>query len=343
MRRILFVISFTFLLILFGNQAVLCGNTGDTFIEVFFNDPTLTTRDRTLQDMILHQINLAQKSIDIATYNFTDTYTRDALIKAAKNGVEIRIVIDEDNGDASVLKELERAGAKVVVAQSGGLMHSKYIIIDDDITISGSANLTVGSFFYDNNFLILIQSEEVNRIFTAEFNEMFEKKLFGDRSPKTAAPDIITLDDGTRLLVRFSPDDSVEDILVSLINASSESIQVLAYSFSSNDLGNALIRQYDAGLDVSVIFEKEKAYRDSGGEAEFLERAGVPIYMDGSDGLMHEKVFIFDKSIVAAGSYNFTRSADERNDEQLLIIENPRITEQFLREYELLLIDASQR
>jgi phosphatidylserine/phosphatidylglycerophosphate/cardiolipin synthase-like enzyme len=64
--------------------------------------------------------------------------------------------------------------------------------------------------------------------------------------------------------------------------------------------------------------------------------------MDGSDGLMHEKVFIFDKSIVAAGSYNFTRSADERNDEQILIIDNPKITEQFLREYELLLIDASQ-
>lgn len=342
MRRFLFLISITLSLVIFGSQAVLCRNSDDTFIEVFFNDPTLTIHDRTLQDMVLHQINRAQESIDIAIYNFTDTYTRDALIKAAKNGVEIRIVIDEDNRDASVLKELEKAGAKVVIAQSNGLMHSKYIIIDNDIAISGSANLTVGSFFYDNNFLILIQSEEVNQIFKAEFNEMFEERLFGDRSPKTTPPDMITLDDGTRLLVRFSPDDSVEDILVSLINASSKSIQVLAYSFSSNDLGNALIRQYEAGLDVSVIFEKEKAYRDSGGEAEFLERAGVPIYMDGSDGLMHEKVFIFDKSIVAAGSYNFTRSADERNDEQILIIDNPKITEQFLREYELLLIDASQ-
>ena len=149
MRRTLFVISITCILILFGNQAVLCGTSADSFIEVFFNDPTLSTRDRTLQDMILNQINNAQDSIDLVTYNFTDTYTRDALIEAARDGVQVRVVIDEDNGDASIIRDLERAGIKTMVAQSNGLMHSKFIVIDDDITISGSANLTVGSFFYD--------------------------------------------------------------------------------------------------------------------------------------------------------------------------------------------------
>lgn len=343
MKRIVLTIFLFSIFFLFGCRTVLSGDSSGSRIEAFFNDPSLPNRDTTLQEMILSQINSAVNSIDLVTYNFTDTKSRDALIKANRRGVTVRIVVDEDNGDAAVIHDLQNAGIQVLVARSDGLMHAKFIVIDDDVTISGSANMTAGSFFYDNNYMILVHSTEVNRLFKVEFNEMFEDKLFGSRSPKTEAPDIITLDDGTRLLVRFSPDDSVKEILLSLINASKNNIQVLAYSFSSNDIGNALIKQYDAGLDVSVIFERDKAYKDAGGEAEYLRRAGVPIFMDGSDGLMHEKVFIFDKSIVAAGSYNFTRAADERNDEQILIIDNDHITDEFMHEFETLMIDATQR
>lgn len=312
----------------------------DTSIEVYFNDPFDEKQDRTIQSMILDAIENAESQIDIATYNFTDTWSRDALVQAMNRGVEVRIVIHSENSDKDVLRALENQGAEIQKSRSDGLMHSKFIVIDQDITISGSANMTPGSFFYDNNFMILIRDNEVAALFRDEFDEMFVDKKFGSNSPQTESTGVITLDDGTRLLILFSPEDSIENVLESLTYASKESIHMLAYSFSSDDLGKALISQYDDGVNVEVIFEKDKAYTDGGGEAEFLKRAGVPIYMDGLDGLMHEKVMIFDESVVAAGSYNYTRAADERNDEQVLIISSKEIADLFLAEFEKIQINA---
>ncbi len=307
----------------------------DNAIEVFFNDPTASQRDRTLQDMILDGISDAQERIYVATYNFTDTKTADALKDAVRDGLEVRLVIHYENADSDVVRSLEKAGVKVVVSDSNGLMHSKFIVIDQDLTISGSANMTPGSFFYDNNYMIRIVSSDVNALFRDEFNEMFLDKKFGSASPRSEPAPILTLDDGTRVLVRFSPEDGIEESLLSLIEASKESIYVLAYSFASDDLGQALIDRYDDGLDVIVVFEDEKAFTDGGGEAINLRQAGVPIFMDGCDDcLMHQKVFIFDKSVVSAGSYNFTRSAEIRNDEQVLIIQNEAIVNAFLEEFD---------
>jgi phosphatidylserine/phosphatidylglycerophosphate/cardiolipin synthase-like enzyme len=55
---------------------------------------------------------------------------------------------------------------------------------------------------------------------------------------------------------------------------------------------------------------------------------------DGISGLMHHKVIIIDREIVITGSYNFTASAEDRNDENLVIIYNPFIAEWFLAEFE---------
>ena len=55
---------------------------------------------------------------------------------------------------------------------------------------------------------------------------------------------------------------------------------------------------------------------------------------DGNDGQMHHKVMIIDKQIVIFGSYNFTNSAETRNDENLIVAYNTDIAAQFLSEFE---------
>ncbi len=342
MRKISFFAAFLFSLV-WGNllPVIAASDRTESSIEVFFNDPYEKNRDDTLQSMIIQEIKDAKNRIYVATYNFTDTKSAQALIQAAKHGVEVRIVIHSENSDSDVMKDMIRSGIKVQKSDSDGLMHSKFIVIDNDLTISGSANMTPGSFFYDNNYMFRIYSSEINTLFQDEFNEMFISKKFGSASPRTKSSPAITLEDGTRILVRFAPEDNISSSLLSLIQASQKSIYVLAYSFALNDLGNALIDRYDDGLDVMVIFEGEKAFSDSGGEARYLQRAGVPIFMDGSgDSLMHEKVFIFDESVVSAGSYNFTRSADTKNDEQVLIIQNEEIVDAFLDEFDKIYEEA---
>ena len=115
-------------------------------LEVYFNDPYDNPKDRTIQNMILDDLRGAKKTIDVATYNYTDTKTAQALIDAVHRGVAVRLVIDEDNANKNVVNDLRDGGVKVISAQSSGLMHAKYIIIDGKIVISGSANMTLSSF-----------------------------------------------------------------------------------------------------------------------------------------------------------------------------------------------------
>jgi phosphatidylserine/phosphatidylglycerophosphate/cardiolipin synthase-like enzyme len=49
---------------------------------------------------------------------------------------------------------------------------------------------------------------------------------------------------------------------------------------------------------------------------------------------MHHKVFIIDNKTVITGSYNPTKNANERNDENILIIHDKKIAEKYLKEFE---------
>lgn len=311
-------------------------------IEVYFNDPYHNERDRTIQDMILKDIKGAKNTIDLATYNYTDTKTSQALIDAVHRGVKVRMVIDEDNYNKKVVNQLRDGGVKIISAKSDGLMHAKYIIIDGKIVISGSANMTLASFSYDNNFMIRLESPDAAKVFTAEFEEMYLDLIFGENSPKTKAAPSIKLNDGTTVYIRFSPDDGIDDMIESLIQAANNSVYMLAYSFASRDIAERLRAADDDGLDVIVICEDSKAYTDGGGQCGPLSEAGVQVYVDGyPDNLMHEKVIILDDSVVIAGSYNFTRSADKRNDEQVLVIQSKDIAKLFLAEFDKILEEAN--
>ena len=332
------------LLLFIVSVVMLCLNVCTVFakeIEVYFNDPYKNTRDNTIQNMILCDIKGAKKTIDLATFNYTDTKTAQALIDAVHRGVKVRLVVDEDNYDKKVVDDLRKGGVKVISAQSEGLMHAKYIIIDGKVVISGSANMTLASFSYDNNFMIRLESEQAAKIFTDEFEEMYLDLIFGEKSPKGKAAPAIKLSDGTTIYVRFSPDDRIDDMIESLIGAANDSVYMLAYSFASRDIAERLQAADDEGLDVIIICEDSKAYTDGGGQCGPLSDAGLEVYVDGyPDTLMHEKVIILDNSVVIAGSYNFTRSADRRNDEQVLVIQSKKIADLFLKEFDKILEDA---
>ena len=331
------VLLFVFVIICL-NAAAVWANP----IEVYFNDPYHNERDRTIQDMILKDIKGAKSTIDLATYNYTDTKTAQALIDAVHRGVKVRMVIDEENYNKKVVNQLHDGGVKIISAKSSGLMHAKYIIIDGKIVISGSANMTLASFSYDNNFMIRMESPDAAKVFTAEFEEMYLDLIFGENSPKTKAAPSIKLNDGTTVYIRFSPDDGIDDMIESLIQAANNSVYMLAYSFASRDIAERLRAADDDGLDVIVICEDSKAYTDGGGQCGPLSEAGVQVYVDGyPDNLMHEKVIILDDSVVIAGSYNFTRSADKRNDEQVLVIQSKDIAKLFLAEFDKILEQAN--
>jgi phosphatidylserine/phosphatidylglycerophosphate/cardiolipin synthase-like enzyme len=177
-----------------------------------------------------------------------------------------------------------------------------------------------------------IRSSKMAENYIKEFEEMFLEDMFGpDVVAETPNP-TITLD-GTRIDVYFSPDDGVLAGLVPVLESAQESIYFLTYSFTANQLGEIVRQKADADIAVAGVMDDEQVRSNQGTEFDPFRQANLDVRIDGIDGLMHHKVFIVDEQIVVLGSYNFSQNAEERNDENLLIIYDPVIAEQFLLEF----------
>lgn len=132
--------------------------------------------------------------------------------------------------------------------------------------------------------------------------------------------------------IYFSPKGGCAQALIELITSARKSIHVLIYSFTLDSIGDALIAAYKRGVDVKIVFEKDQITKYS--EYWRLRWASVPVRNDTNPNLMHNKVMIIDSEIVVTGSYNWSESAEERNDENIIIIRSRRIAEEYEKVFE---------
>jgi phosphatidylserine/phosphatidylglycerophosphate/cardiolipin synthase-like enzyme len=303
--------------------------------QVYFTAPEEATSKnlRGGPDSVLAKhIRTARASVDIAAHQLDLWSIRDALIYAHRQGVSVRMVTESDYLDEPEVQEIIAAGIPVLGDRREGLMHNKFVIIDRMDVWTGSMNLTINGAYRNNNNLIHIRSSQLAEDYTNEFEEMFIEDLFGSGSPaNTPHP---TLDiEGTLIEVYFSPDDGVSGRLVELIDNAQESIYFLAFSFTSDPLSDAIIRKAQSDVQVMGVFERSQYRSNAGTEYDRMKAAGLAVKLDGNRNNMHHKVIIIDKETVVTGSYNFSKSAEIRNDENILIIHNPELASYYLTEF----------
>ena len=133
--------------------------------------------------------------------------------------------------------------------------------------------------------------------------------------------------------VCFSATEDCESLLIDLIEGAKKSIHVMIYSFTLDELSEALIEAKNRGVDVKVVIEAENAF-SKGSEYRKLLEAGVRVKLDRNPALMHHKVMIVDWRIVVTGSYNWSWSAENRNDENLVILDDPRTASLYETEFQ---------
>ncbi|HKI53067.1 MAG TPA: phospholipase D-like domain-containing protein [Anaerolineales bacterium] len=294
-----------------------------------------------LDGPLVEAIDAARLSVDVAAYSISLNSVRYALIRAHDRGVTVRIVMESNNMDRSDVQYLLEAGVPIIGDNRQGLMHDKFMVLDRSEVWLGSMNYTDSGTYDDNNNMIRIRSTKIAENYSVEFNEMFEDNLFGpDIRAETPNPDVTV--DGTRVETFFSPDDGVLTVLYNLLSEADESIYFLAFSFTSNELGEVVRDKADAGLDIKGVMDKEQIASNTGTEFDPFRQAGLDVRIDGNDGQMHHKVFIVDGKIVVMGSYNFSKSAEEKNDENIVIIFNKDIAKFFIDEFERVYAHASE-
>ena len=311
--------------------------------EVYFTDP-LTINDPnnpigSIEEKLLGFINAAQVSIHIASFEFNLPRVADALIAAKARGVDVRWVTDNENGldiDANPNRgQFTRlmAGGVEVKDDAGrsALMHNKFWIFDRQILWTGSTNITVNGIYKQNNNVILIRSPEIAAIYEREWEELWTGQL-GRRAPSTMNSQWAILD-GTPIQVIFSPEDGAVSYLVAMLNDAQVSIRFLAFSFTDYPMAQAMVTRAQNGVDVQGVFETFGS-NSPRSELKTLWCAGLPVRQDGNGSFLHDKVIIIDNSIVVTGSLNFSSSADEDNEENVIIIDNPGIAALYLQEYQ---------
>jgi phosphatidylserine/phosphatidylglycerophosphate/cardiolipin synthase-like enzyme len=185
--------------------------------------------------------------------------------------------------------------------------------------------------FENDNNTIAIESPELASIYEREFSEMWSGQ-FNAKSPSDPGSQIVTIE-GTRIQALFSPEDSVMSRIVPIVAASKSSVRIMAFSFTHEDLGDAVLGRHAAGVDTAVIFETRGSETKSS-QLSRLAEAGVPLRQDGNPSSFHHKVIVVDGHIVITGSLNFSANADESNSENTLVIDNGEIAALYLKEFE---------
>ncbi|WP_162139212.1 phospholipase D-like domain-containing protein [Pseudanabaena sp. PCC 6802] len=260
-----------------------------------------------------------------------------------------------------------------------GLMHHKFMVIDEKVILAGSANYTMsdihGDFSNPNstgnaNNLVRIENEEVAKLFTQEFDLMWgdgpggqANSLFGSKKPYRKVKYVLVGDAQVR--VKFSPDsrnlsfEQTSSGLIGTVLASGEQSADLAlFVFSEPVLGNILETRQKKNVNVRVLVDSNFAYRNY---ATTLDMWGfvstqdckfgngrpwaAPIKTAGipslsAGDLLHHKFATIDRHLVVTGSHNWSINANYNNDEAIVAINNPVVAAHFQREFDRLYANA---
>ncbi len=136
------------------------------------------------------------------------------------------------------------------------------------------------------------------------------------------------------LQVCFTPGGDCTDRIVDAIGRAQARVLVQAYSFTSAPIAKALRDAYKRGVDVEVILDSSQASAKYTG-ADFLANAGIPVRIDRRHAIAHNKVMVIDGRRVLTGSFNFTKAAQEKNAENLLLIEDQDLARQYAENWRL--------
>ncbi len=132
----------------------------------------------------------------------------------------------------------------------------------------------------------------------------------------------------------FSPNGGGTEAIVSEIRRAKSEVLVQAYSFTSTPIAKALLGARKRGVKITVILDKsQRTARYSA--ADFLRNSGIATYIDGKHAIAHNKIMIIDRDCVITGSFNFTKAAEEKNAENILVIcGNPGLTAKYIGNFD---------
>ncbi len=315
---------------------------------------------------IIQRINAAAATIDVAMYSFDLANVADALIAAKNRGVTVRFVYEYRNPYQTQVQRLVSAGIPVIDDTFGpnngeGLMHNKFWIFDvahadpsKPWVVTGSWNVTDQGTYTDQQNVLLVQDQAMARIYTTEFNEMWGSSIwipnpdysrFGANKTDNT-PKLLNVA-GREVKVYFGPSDAWMNELILETRAAHSSVDFCVLSFTRFDLSNEMQARFYTipGFAVRGVFDSGQTgdpnsqWWPMSGQGSYAWNPAADVWLDAELGLLHHKYLLIDSQqsgsdpVTVTGSANWSTSAMSSNDENIVLVHDADITNQYLQEY----------
>ncbi|MGC9031682.1 MAG: phospholipase D-like domain-containing protein [Minisyncoccia bacterium] len=272
----------------------------------------LFTPSKKTYSYLINLLKNAKKSIYISTYSISPDFLN--FLKGKK--IDVKIICEYGNDTNWQVKKIENKN----------IFHSKFLVIDDEISIITSANLTFNNFYKNHNNFVLIKDKNLSGYLLKKFNSFWSNysytEKFKDRN----------------IEIWFSPENDCEGLIEREIENSKKSINFATFSFTNRNIAEKIIEKRNKGLSVKGIIEDYNIFPYS--VFYLLLSYNCDVRKSCMSGFLHDKFFIIDREKVITGSFNPTKKAKE-NVEIVCLINNESIAEKFYREWRFLYLFKS--
>ena len=129
--------------------------------------------------------------------------------------------------------------------------------------------------------------------------------------------------------VYFSLYDDPESIIIKSIKNAKESINIAMYSLTDSEISRAIVLAKERGVVIRIYLDSKEVNAEHSKSRFFIKEGIENVRLSSNRYLMHNKFAIIDNKIVITGSYNWTASAGQRNDENLLVLDEEKIVKKY--------------
>lgn len=246
------------------------------------------------------------------------------LLNEKSKTIDVKVVVDNQYFDELKQYSFIRKDT------SKQYMHNKFCVVDSRKVFTGSFNPTYNDAYKNNNNALFIDSIYLAKNYEDEFSELWND-IFG--AGRKTENKIIYLND-KEYESYFCPEDGCAEKIEAVLKKANNSIFFMAFSFTHPGIATTIAIKLSENISVKGIFEKRTVSNYS--SYVFLAYQGADLAADTNPYSMHHKVFIIDNKTVITGSFNPSKNADERNDENILIIHDSEIAGKYAEEFRYL-------
>lgn len=310
-------------------------------------------------DTLAAYINRVQSTLDICIYNWDNSVNGTKIVTAVNaayaRGVKVRVIYDGSTFNAAISNL--NAGVRRMDTPQGAdytIMHNKFVIMDANasnpnlpVVWTGSTNFTSEQLTTDANNVIIFQDQSLARGYKMEFDEMW-----GDTSQ--TAPGNITLAKfgqfktdntpheyvigGKRVESYFSPSDQTNSRILNTIGTANSDLYFNVFVMTRNDLAYKIKDQ----ITLNTLTSKGMLDDESSSTSPYAilsPTMGANLGLNDYSWILHHKYLIVDQSnpssdpTVLTGSHNWSNVADQKNDENTVIVHDASVANQYYQEF----------